>query len=90
MTRHLLLVLLGSTLLISSFSCKKENSGTNLFYGYWKASYGDTITIGVLGGNRLTGRRMNGLMAFAGLVLAIGIIPLTSTQAAPDAAAERF
>jgi len=33
---------------------------------------------------------MNGLMAFAGLVLAIGIIPLTSTQAAPDAAAERF
>jgi hypothetical protein len=44
MTRHLLLVLLGSTLLISSFSCKKEESDTNLFYGYWKASYGDTIT----------------------------------------------
>jgi hypothetical protein len=44
MTRHLLPVLLVSTLLISSFSCTKEESDTSLFYGYWKASYGDTIT----------------------------------------------
>jgi hypothetical protein len=44
MNRHLLPVLMGSILVISSFSCKKEKSDSNLFYGYWIASYGDTIT----------------------------------------------
>ena len=44
MTRQLLLVLLGFSLIISSFSCKKEGSDTDKFYGYWKASYGDTIS----------------------------------------------
>ncbi len=44
MTRHLLFVLLVCSLIISSFSCKKEESGRNIFYGFWKASYGDTIT----------------------------------------------
>ena len=43
MTRPLLLVLLGFSLIISSFSCTKEESDTNKFYGYWKASYGDTV-----------------------------------------------
>jgi len=43
MTRQLLLVLLGFSLIISSFSCIKEESDTNKFYGYWKASYGDTV-----------------------------------------------
>src|SRR5689334_19460358 len=43
MTRHLLLALLAFSLIISSFSCKKEKSTSNNFYGYWKADYGDTI-----------------------------------------------
>jgi hypothetical protein len=44
MTRHLLPVLIGCTVIISSFSCKKGESNPNKFYGYWKASYGDTVT----------------------------------------------
>src|SRR5689334_14427199 len=44
MTRQLLLVLFAGALLISSFSCTKEVSDHNKFYGYWKASYGDTVT----------------------------------------------
>lgn len=44
MTRHLLFAFLACTVITTSFSCHKEVSDTNPFYGNWKASYGDTVT----------------------------------------------
>ena len=44
MTRHLLLALMAGYFIITSFSCNKEVSDSNRFYGNWKASYGDTVT----------------------------------------------
>lgn len=43
--RHLLVLLLGLVMIVSVFSCKKDNiSSAAIFYGKWKTSYGDTIT----------------------------------------------
>jgi hypothetical protein len=42
--RNLYFSLAGAFIAILFLSCTKEESGTDIFYGQWKTSYGDTIS----------------------------------------------